>query len=291
MNQAGERMPGVDVASRLKACARRWRLYDERPLAGGFASYVYACATADGKEVVVKLPATEREARAEAAALSAWAHTGAAVHLIDTDFLQAALLLERVQPGTHLPSGNGSTSVQIAADVLTRLHRASGGSFPFPDLQQIYLHAEQQSRDDAAYERRVSGDSTLGDAGLERLDEARRALARLCASTEQTVLLHGDFLDKNLLASGSIYLAIDPIPCVGDPCADVGFFAAGHPPATGILHRAEAIAVLMGVDRHRARRWAAVWAVLQACQAWRDDQWELDVCLSTSEFEELLKEE
>jgi streptomycin 6-kinase len=281
-------MPDVDVASRLNACKDRWELSDERRLGGGFASDVFACTTAAGNEVVVKLPATERETRAEAAALSAWGDTRAAVPLIDTDFMQGALLLERIRPGTHLPGNGDAASIEVAADLLTRLHQTPAGSFSFPDLQQIYMRAEQQSRDDASYERRVEGDSTLGQAGLARLSDARSAVERLCASTEQTVLLHGDFLDKNLLWNGSRYLAIDPIPCIGDPCSDVGFFAAGHPPATGILHRANAIAALMSLDRHRARRWAAIWAVLQTCQAWRDDQSDLDACMSASEFENLL---
>ncbi len=37
-------------------------------------------------------------------------------------------------------------------------------------------------------------------------------------------------------------MAIDPIPCIGDPCADAGFFAAGQPPAAGIFPRAAAMA-------------------------------------------------
>ena len=281
-------MPGVDVPTRLDACKRMWQLRDVRSPAGGFASDVFACTTATGQEVVVKLPATEREARTEAAALSAWVDTKAAVQVIDTDVLHGALLLERIQPGTHLPQGYEAASAQIGADVLTRLHSAPAGTFPFPDLQQIYLNAEQLSRDDAAYERNVRGDSTLGEPGLARLPQTRLAVASLCVSTRQTVLLHGDFLDKNLLSAGTRYLAIDPIPCTGDPCSDVGFFAAGHPPATGILDRADAIAALMNLDRHRARRWAAVWTVLQDCQAWRDGQADLDICVSTREFEELL---
>jgi hypothetical protein len=32
----------------------------------------------------------------------------------------------------------------------------------------------------------------------------------------------------------------------------------------------------MGLDRQRALRWAAVWAVLQTCQAWREDQSDLE---------------
>jgi streptomycin 6-kinase len=111
----------------------------------------------------------------------------------------------------------------------------------------------------------------------------------LCATARQTVVLHGDFLDKNLLRNGTRYVAIDPLPRVGDPCADIGFFAAGHPPATGILERAAAIARRMSLDRHRAQRWAVVWTVLQACHAWREDQSELEACLASREFEHLLR--
>jgi hypothetical protein len=63
---------------------------------------------------------------------------------------------------------------------------------------------------------------------------------------------------------------------------------ACHPPATTILRRAGAVAGHMGLDRHRALRWAAVWAVLQTCQAWREDQADLEACLSGEQFEHLL---
>ncbi len=119
-------------------------------------------------------------------------------------------------------------------------------------------------------------------------DAARAAAMKLCASIGRTVLLHGDFLDKNLLWNGAGYLAIDPIPCIGDPCSDVGFFAAGNPPATTILPRAGTIAARMDLDQHRAREWAAIWTVLQTCQAWRPDQSDLDACMSSDVFERLL---
>ena len=102
-------------------------------------------------------------------------------------------------------------------------------------------------------------------------------------------MLHGDFLDKNLLRNGARYVAIDPIPRVGDPCADVGFFAAGHRPATRILQRADAIAEQMSLDRLRAQRWAAVWTVLQTCHAWREDQSDLESVVAGSEFDRLLR--
>jgi len=98
-------MPTVDVGQRLRACAGRWGLKAVRRLGGGFRADVFAGTTATGEEVVVKLAATPEEARAEAAALAGWRQTGAAVRLVDADLSCGALLLERVRPGTPLPTG------------------------------------------------------------------------------------------------------------------------------------------------------------------------------------------
>jgi streptomycin 6-kinase len=279
----------MDLAARLRACVRRWHLQSGDRLSGGFRSEVVGCTTASGDEVVVKLTVTPEEARAEAAALTAWAHTGAAPRPIDVDFEHSALLLARIRPGTHLPGGNDPLAVNVAAGLLSSLHRVNPGTFPFPALEKIYVRMADRARSDAEYEQRTRGDPARGAAGVQRLEAARAAAKELYATTGRTVLLHGDFLDKNLLWDGARYLAIDPIPCIGDPCADAGFFAAGHPPATMILQRADAIAVQMGVSRQRAQRWAAVWTVLETCSAWREDQSDLDACLSSYEFEHLIR--
>lgn len=281
-------MPRVDVASRLTACKRLWHLEGGSRLDGGFRSDVFGCTTAAGAEVVVKLTGTQEQARAEAAALAMWEHTGVSVRLIDADFAHRALILERVRPGTHLPGGDDPVAIEVAADLLTRLHHAPAATFPFPALEETYVHLEDRARDDAAYEQRARGEPTRADAGLQRVDAARTSAMRLCATAGQLVVVHGDFLDKNLLWNGARYVAIDPIPRVADPCADVGLFAAGHRPATGILRRADAIAERMGLDQHRAQRWAAVWTVLQTCHAWRDDQSDLESLVASSEFEQLL---
>jgi streptomycin 6-kinase len=178
---------------------------------------------------------------------------------------------------------------QAAAGLLSNLHRVNPATFPFPALERIYVRMADRAREDADYEQRTRKDPARGAAGVQRLDAARAATAELCATTGQTVLLHGDFLDKNLLWDGVGYLAIDPIPCIGDACADAGFFAAGHPPATTILERADAIAALMGVSRQRAQQWAAIWTVLETCSAWGDDQSDLEACLSSYNFEHLIR--
>jgi streptomycin 6-kinase len=277
----------VDPDRRLRACVRRWHLQAGDHLAGGFRSEVVSCTAAGGTQVVVKLVVTLQEMRAEAAALTAWARTGAAARLLDTDLDHGALLLEQIRPGTHLPGNDDPGAIDAAASLLGALHRAPLPAFPFPASRQAFTKMERRARRDAAYEQRTRNEPERGRPGLQRLPLARAAAARLCHSPPRAVLLHGDFLAKNLLWNRTGYGAIDPIPAIGDPCADV--FAAGHPPATTILHKAGAIAELTGLDPQRAQRWAAIWTVLQACQAWRDDQSGLDAALSTAEFDHLIR--
>lgn len=278
----------MDLQSRLGACIVRWRLRRVSPLSGGFRSEVFACITAGDEEVVLKLTVTTEEAQTEAAALRAWANMGAVVHLIDVDVEHAALLLERIRPATPLPGNDDPVAITVAASLLGTLHHVPPGSYPFPALARCYREEERRAREDAAYEQRTRGDLTGGRAGVQRLEAARALAMRLCATTERHVLLHGDFLDKNLLWNGTRYVAIDPLPRLGDPCSDVGDFAAEHPPASGILSRASAIAARLDLDPQRAQQWAAVWAVLLASAAWRSDQADLEACLASDAFERLL---
>ena len=173
--------------------------------------------------------------------------------LLDTDFDHGALLLEQIRPGTHLPGNHDPRAIEVAASLLGALHRAPLPAFPFPALQQAFTQMERRARRDAAYEQQARNGPERGRPGLQRLPLARAAALRLCHSPPRTVLLHGDFLAKNLLSDGTGYLAIDPIPSIGDPCADIGFFAAGHPPAATILRKAGAIAELMGAWIRNAR--------------------------------------
>ncbi|HYK30096.1 MAG TPA: aminoglycoside phosphotransferase family protein [Streptosporangiaceae bacterium] len=280
----------MDVESRLRACQGAWQLQSCRGLDSGFRSNVFSCVTAAGEHVVVRLAATPADARAEAAALRAWAHTGAAVRLIEADLEHGALLLEQIRPATQLPSHDDDTAVCVAASILSELHPSALPTFAFPSLADSYAGHEQRARDDIEYEQRTREDPNRGLAGYQRLDAAREMAMTLCGTADYVVLLHGDFIDKNLLWNGARYVAIDPIPSIGDPCADVGLFAAYHLPAGAILERAGAIADRMGLTCRRAQSWAAIWTVLQTCQAWREDQAELEAIVATDRFESLLHE-
>lgn len=73
----------------------------------------------------------------------------------------------------------------------------------------------------------------------------------------------------------------------GDPAAEVAAFAAYHP-AEMILPIAEALAQALGLDPRRALRWAAIWTVHQAAQAWRDDQQDLEHLAASATLNDLL---
>lgn len=274
--------------ARLTAARRRWGVTVGDRLSGGFRSDVYAGSTVAGTEVVVKLPATAAEAAAEVAALTAWASTGAAVQLLDVDDDHHVLLLERVRPGTPLPQTGDVETARVAADLLARLHHAAPGPFPFHRLEEIYPGREARARTDLDHERRSRHETDRGQPGPERLDAARATVSDLCGTTPEVALLHGDGCAKNVLRRGGAHVMIDPMPHLGDPCADIGHIAADQPVAT-ILDTARVIAASTGRDPHRARRWAAVWTVVQATQAWRADQDELDALLVCGEIDLLLR--
>jgi streptomycin 6-kinase len=248
-------------------------------LPGGHRSDVFDCVTASGDEAVLKLTATPAEAEAEAAALRAWQGSGAAVRLLGAGGESGALLLERLRPATPLTSVDEPAAIGVAGELLRLLHAAERTAFRFPALEDAYL----------TYERRTLADADPAAAGVARLPAARAAAMRLCATAGRAVLLHGDFLDKNLLRNGASHVAIDPVPRVGDPCADAGFFAACRQPATGVWERAGALARRTGDDPARAVRWAAVWAVGEACETWRADSDDLEALMASRELARLLE--
>src|SRR6202034_4061209 len=71
-----------------------------------------------GREVVLKVTPEPSIARAEAAALRAWAATPHAVALLDADPGGGALLLERVRPGTKLWDAGALPPAREMAELL-----------------------------------------------------------------------------------------------------------------------------------------------------------------------------
>ncbi len=278
-----EALPG-----RIERCVALWELVLGEPLAGGSIGRVFGCTGPRGEDLVLKVSPPIAEARTEARALDHWGGLGAA-RLVAFDVAANALLLERIRPGWQLLEQDRSKellsderAVEAAAGVLQGLQSPPpphAGAFPtFDEKLDWWLNWT------AAY----GEPGTAGTRMLPLMERCARALDR---SATRRVLAHGDFVAKNLLyAEHGSYVAVDPLPYLGDPAADIGHFSAYHSPVETVIPRARAIAKRSGNDPDRAARWAAVWMVGEACETWREDSDDVQTWVQGTECLRLLAE-
>jgi streptomycin 6-kinase len=216
---------------------QRWRLTLDGELQGGLLSCVFAATTMDGRRAVLKIGAYPRTHH-EIASLRAWGGRGAP-ELLEADTELQALLLERIEPGTHPDEGQA----EEVASVLEALHIS-----PPPGLPTL----------DSVVSRRIENAERDGRASRKKAEWARAAATQLALDPPGAVLVHGDFDDRNLLVCARRGLcAIDPLPCVGDPAYDAGYWAHANR-RRGRRARLDAIVASTGLDRERVRDWAAV---------------------------------
>jgi streptomycin 6-kinase len=273
-------VPGI-----AERCAERWGLQLGEPLQGGSVGRVFACRGPQGQDLVLKLSPPLTSVEEEARALLHWGGKGSAT-VVDWSGPDSALLLERIRPGIYIMERDRSRTdddlaVRAASDVLNSLH-----SVP-PPAPGVFPSFEERLRWWLDYTARYGEPDAAGTAMLPKLE--RCALA-LHASAKRKTLLHGDFVAKNLLLGpDGRYVAVDPIPCIGDPCCDVGQFTSYHSPVATCIQRAHAIAEATGNDPGRAAQWAAIWMVYQACETWREDSDDVQAWATNDECQALLE--
>ncbi|WP_020580081.1 aminoglycoside phosphotransferase family protein [Actinopolymorpha alba] len=212
------------LAGLPEVCRRlsdEWSLDLGSPFAGCHVSLVVT-ANRGPRRLVLKvpmpstvelgtLPAGARAAEADA--LREWAGDGA-VQLAEYDPATGAMLVERCEPGATLDHvDNPDDADRVAAEVLERLHRPG---LPRPQFDRL---ADRAVRLAHALPARYEMAGAPFDQWL--LDTAVDLLGQLSRSGPAEVLLHGDFHLENILsAEREPWLAIDPLPMVGDPAYD-----------------------------------------------------------------------
>lgn len=273
------------VPDMLRRCAAKWSLTLNERLTGGYLAAVYGCTGGNGEDLVLKLSPPLANPTIEARALAHWGGNGAAT-LVAWDEDAGALLLERIRPGTLLMDQDRSAlddglAVRAASWALASMQSVpspTAGNFPsFDDKFQWWLD----------YTRAYGEPDAAGTAMLPLMERAARALD---GSARRRTLAHGDFLAKNVLLShDDRYVAVDPLPYIGDPASDCGHFSSYHSPVATVIPRARAIAVATGNDPDRAAQWAAVWTVGEACETWREDSDDLQAWVMGKECQELLE--
>lgn len=216
-------------------------------------------------------------------ALDEWRGDGA-VRLLRFDASSGAMLLERCRPAAHLvDAATLDEADEIVASLLIRLWR------PVPDPTRF------QSTAQFARELRVRAEANDDRTAelLERslLDDALSLLTELEAAAVPNVLLHGDLHHKNVVtAEREPWLAIDPLPRVGDTCYDAVQFLMFRKGSTPDPARTWAgdigrFCALTGLDAERVARWIFVRLVtdglaelalgteLRALEAPQEDLW------------------
>ena len=217
--------------------ATRWHLDLGPELPGGLLSCVREARRADGTAAILKIGASSLRTRDEIAALRAWAGRGAPT-LLDADEELGAMLLERIQPGTH-PSDAGAAAI---ATVLHALH--------IPPLAGLTPLGK-------IVRRRIQRAVAEGRASDVKSTWALARVAELERDPPPAVLLHGDFDERNLLECDRRGLcAIDPLPAAGDAAYDAAHWVHGNR-RPGRRARLDAL-VELDFDRRRMRDWAAI---------------------------------
>jgi streptomycin 6-kinase len=230
-----------------------------QPLSGGEVALVLGARSAAG-DAVLKLspwPDGARPSR-EGDALSVWAERGASPRVLGARDDGHTLLLERIRPGRSLrDTGAGGPAI---VDTIGRLCRTLHGARPPARLPSLAEHA-------------------LADGWFTALlgTPEHDLLRRLTVPGAEDRLLHLDLHWLNALEGPNGWLAIDPKPCLGDPCADVWVFFDGPPrneipdrlePATAYLEGLiDRYAHAAGLNRGRLVTWIRIRALVTERQA------------------------
>lgn len=245
------------LPQQLKQLAKKHRLSQLKHASPLTFNYV-ATGYQDNRPIALKLGLNIKALTKETLCLTAFNGHGA----VDIyDHSEGMLIMQQAIPGTTLKSyfpSRDNEAIEIVCHTLKQLHQAkiplNHKFYSLPELLQTLDH--------------ITG---IPNAILNK---AKKLRDQLLASTDKTVLLHGDLHHDNLLKNDNDWLAIDPKGFIGDPIFDICAFICNPSPeliATDnfsdiINHRIKACAETLQCSEQRIRDWHYVKCVL--CWAW-----------------------
>ncbi|WP_053716601.1 aminoglycoside phosphotransferase family protein [Saccharothrix sp. NRRL B-16348] len=251
------------VPEQAADAAARWDLTLGDVMPPGASSVVVACARGD-EPLALKLSPDPVFLASQASVLRHFAPSGRVpAVLAEAD---GEVLMEAVRPGTPADELETPPSPQEWADLVTALHTVPTGGGPWLSLR---------ARCEEAYARigRRLADPAVAAHITERTWTRALSRCRALLDTQPQVLLHGDLHSGNVLDGGAPrgLVAIDPRPCVGDPCFDVVDYALAAAGRTGVTARATAVATASALDPDRLHDWCRALAPMNAI-AYLDDE-------------------
>jgi len=184
------------------------------------------------------------------------------------EYIEGAVLLERLNPGTSLASlaleGRDEEATEILADVIGRLSHS-----PEPSSKKLkaFVSAEVWGKGFQRY--LASGDSQIPTRLVEH---GQRLYFDLCASQRAVRPLHGDLQHYNVLFdSDRGWTAIDPKGVIGDAEYEIGASLRNPYEKPELFASPEAVEKRLGcfeaklkLDADRVLAWGFAQAVLSA---------------------------
>ena len=259
-----DRLPGV-----LAECERRWEITIGPPFDLSF-NYVAPAVRADGTQVVLKTCALTDEFPQQPEALRLVDGHGM-VRLLECDWNEGIMLLERLLPGTMLVEvEDDEMATSVAASIMQKIWR------PVPEKHTFKTVQDWGRGFDHLRQTYDGGTGPFPQALVERAETLYRELS---ASMEEPVLLHGDLHHDNILAAErEPWLAIDPKGVVGEAVYETGAWLRNPMPqlldtpypGRILARRIDQFSEQLGFDRARIRDWAFAQAMLSAWWSMED---------------------
>lgn len=265
-------LPGI-----VNDLAECWQLSELRPVDNLSYNYVLSGWQKE-KPIILKLGFDTKNFNHEFQALKAFEDFGAAKVI---DYIEGVMLLEYLNPGFSLKDffpNQDLESVNIACEVMQKLHNAPCPTYNFPTIQD-WLKALDKS-----YERFEP-----------QLTKARELKNELLDTMGKLTLLHGDFHHENILKHEGGWKIIDPQGVIGERAYEVGCFMRNpkeliqYPDCLYFLkNRINAFANCLSLDSVRITKWCYVQAMLSAVWSYEDNLPYENAVKFVEKFEQLI---
>jgi len=239
------RLPGL-----VREFVGRWRLELGEPFRpGGDASWAARVIRADGGPGVLKIALPDPVENVAVEMLRVLDGRGA-VRLFEHDPDCHASLLELCSPGTFAAACPLDEADDAAVSVLPPVWALPAASLPaLPALPRL---------SDVARQRAVRLRHRADQLDDDLLRDGADLYATLAEGDDAACVLHGDANQRNVLQSERGWLAIDPRPMVGDPCADLAMWITTRlDEVADPVERVTALAARLELPPTRALRWVA----------------------------------
>ncbi|GEN83945.1 hydroxyurea phosphotransferase [Sporosarcina luteola] len=249
------------LETKTEEVAKIWGLKIEGPVTNLSYNYVVNVTDMNNKHYILKMGFPGFDFQNEVRTVQLYNGEGCA-NVLQADFENGAMLLEKLNPGTMLCEERDEIAVvEHFCRVWKKIRR------PLPPEGKFPMITDWASALDRANEGPISNN---------HIQLAREYIEEISQSSSNIQLLHGDLHHENILFSAEHgWVAIDPKGVGGDPHFDLISFMINHlftkPDPRKLLElRVELICKSLEMDRERLLKAAIGMSTLYACWAVED---------------------